>query len=443
MRSIARVFWGSLVLLFGVWWVTDPGALSGQQTFFQWRDVLMQNSGVIGIGVMSLAMILAVRPVVLEPWLGGLDKMFRLHKWLGIAGLVISISHWAIAKAPHWLIDLGLLTRPARGPRVLPDDPVERLFLQQRHLAESVGEWAFYAAVVLIALALFKRFPYNRFVPVHKLLAAAYLVLVFHSVFLLKFSYWTGPAGIAVALLMALGSAAAVMSLLKRRAGRNPVAGHIVGLEHQPVVGVVAIDVELDGTWPGHEAGQFAFLTLPGRDGAHPFTIASAWQGDRRLRFIVKGLGDFTRRLPSLLKPGDAVKVEGPYGRFNFDGPARRQIWIGGGIGITPFIARMQALARHRDGRAIDLFHTTAAYDPQAIGRLTHDAAEAGVRLHVLWDERDGRLDLQRIADNVPDWRQADVWFCGPAGFGKAIKQGLAAMGLPEQHFHQELFQMR
>jgi ferredoxin-NADP reductase len=61
----------------------------------------------------------------------------------------------------------------------------------------------------------------------------------------------------------------------------------------------------------------------------------------------------------------------------------------------------------------------------------------------VLWDERDGLLNAQRIAQAVPQWRDADVWFCGPAGFGQALEQGLQALGLPAERLHRELFQMR
>ena len=60
-------------------------------------------------------------------------------------------------------------------------------FQSQRGLAEGIGEWAFYAAVVLIILALVKRFPYRHFFKTHRLLAIVYLFLVFHAVVLMKF----------------------------------------------------------------------------------------------------------------------------------------------------------------------------------------------------------------------------------------------------------------
>ena len=105
------------------------------------------------------------------------------------------------------------------------------------------------------------------------------------------------------------------------------------------------IDVQPEGGWRGHQAGQFAFLRFDKSEGAHPFTISSDWAGDGHLRFLINALGAHTRDLFERLKVGDAVRVEGPYGRFTFEGSSPRQIWIGGGIGVTPFMARLQALA--------------------------------------------------------------------------------------------------
>lgn len=444
MQPIKRIFWIYLLLLTGLWWFTDQTDWSSLSGLFSWRAVLMQYTGVLGIGVMSVAMLLAVRPVVLEPYLGGLDKMYRLHKWLGISGLALSVTHWLMAQGPKWLVGWGLLERPVRPPRpALPADSIQQFFLDQRHLAESIGEWAFYAALALMVLALIKRFPYRHFFKIHHLLAVAYLALVWHAVVLLKFDYWSGVLGPVMAVLMAAGSVAALLVLFRRVATSRKVTGEVASIVRHDALNVVEVGIQLKGRWSGHDAGQFAFVTLHEDEGPHPFTISSAWTGDGRIQFIIKALGDYTRTLADRLRVGNPVTVEGPYGQFNFQGESPRQIWVGGGIGITPFISRLKTLARQGDGRAIDLFHTTAVYDPEAISLLERDAQAANIRLHVLWDERDGWLDAERIRQTVPDWRDADVWFCGPAGFGQALKRDLTALGLPGARFHQELFEMR
>ena len=445
MKTLKYTFWGSLVVLSALWWQADPTDWSSLNGLFAWRNVLNQYTGILGIGVMSLAMLLAIRPRLLEAPLGGLDKLYRLHKWLGISGLVISITHWLLAKGPKWLVGLGWLERPARKPRPpLEPGSWQQLLAQQRGLAEAVGEWAFYAAAALMALALIKWFPYRRFVQTHRWISLAYLALALHSVVLVKFEYWQTPVGGLLAGLIGLGCVAGVMSLLGRRAGGSKVSGRITALEAHPALNALSIDVQVQPGWPGHQAGQFAFFTFHPDEGAHPFTLASAWQPETAcLRIMVKALGDYTGTLATRLKVGDTVQVEGPYGRFTFAGDAPRQIWVGGGIGITPFLARLQALAAHHDGKAIDLFYATAEHDPALIQRLQHDAKRARVNLHVLWEPRDGRLDSTRLQTLIPDWRNADVWFCGPAGFGRMLREALNAQGLPAQRFHQEWFEMR
>lgn len=444
MKAIKQTFWAALAGLSLLWWAVDATDWSSLSGVLPWRNVLVQYSGVLGMSVLSLAMILAMRPAFLEGPLGGLDKMYRLHKWLGIAGLVTAVSHWLFAQGPKWLVALGWLERRGRPPRpLLPEGSLQQLFMQQRGFAEHVGEWAFYLAVALMVLALLKRFPYRRFFQTHRLLALCYLALVFHAVVLVKFDYWTTPLGPVLGLLMAAGSIGAVMALFGRHASGSRVAGKIAALEHRPELGVLAVDMQLEPGWPGHAAGQFAFVTLHADEGPHPYTLASGWNGDGLVRVLVKALGDYTRGLPGRLRVGDPIRIEGPYGRFDFAGAAPRQIWIGGGIGITPFLARLQELARQPDGKAIDLFHSTADYDAAAIDRLARDAQAAQVKLHVRWDARDGLLDVPSLVKAVPDWREADVWFCGPARFGRAIRAGLLALGLPAERFHQELFEMR
>ena len=75
--------------------------------------------------------------------------------------------------------------------------------------------------------------------------------------------------------------------------------------------------------------------------------------------------------------------------------------------------------------------------------KLRADAAAADVRLHLLVANQNGRLNGERLRQEVADWQAASVWFCGPAAFGRALRDDLVAHGLKPQDIHQELFQMR
>jgi predicted ferric reductase len=367
--------------------------------------------------------------------------MYRLHKWLGITALVVSVSHWLIAKGPKWAVGLGWLERGARPRRpVLPEGSLQQVLANQRGLAESVAEWAFYIAVVLMVLALIKYFPYRRFFQTHRILAITYLALVFHTVVLVKFAYWATPVGVVLIPLLVLGSVSAVLCLLRKRLGGKRVTGQIQALDWQSGMQCLAVTIKANAGWPGHEAGQFAFVTFHADEGAHPFTMASAWAEEGTIRFIIKALGDYTKALPERLKVGDQVTLEGPYGQFNFDGERRRQIWISGGIGITPFIARMQARSQSPDALSVDLFHCSTDMTPEVLQRLESDARNAKVNLHLFVGKR---FEVADLFSKVKDWKAADIWFCGPAQFGQSVFDKLNRLGMPAEQFHRELFEMR
>ena len=415
-------------------------------TYFAFRDVFIQYSGVLAIVVMSVAVLLAVRPKSLEWCFRGLDKMYRLHKWLGISALVITILHWWFAQGTKWMVAWGWLEKHRRRHRGGGNslEGLEAWFHSHRGLAESMGEWAFYAALVLIVLALWKRFPYHWFAKTHKLLALAYLVLAFHALVLSKFTYWSQPVGWLIAPLLLMGSLAALWLLTGKVGARRKYKGEIQGLEYHEEMGVLEVTVRMQDNWPGHRAGQFAFAMSDHHEGAHPYTIASAWDPTtRQITFIIKGLGDHTCRLNEWLKTGMQITVEGPYGCFDFNDDQPRQIWIGAGIGITPFIARMKRLAKVADGKQIDFFHPTSQINQVIRDKLAADVAASGVDLHLMVEDQDGRLDGERIRSTVPDWQSASIWFCGPPAFGEALRDDFIRHGLPPEQFHHELFNFR
>lgn len=447
MNRIKVVFWGYLALLTLLWSAASLDAFQAD-TFIAVRNAFIQYSGVLAFGCMTLAMVLALRSPMVEPWFGGVDKMYRLHKWAGIGALVLSIVHWIWTQLPKWAMGLGLLAQRTRGERPVIDDPVQSFLMSYRGAAEGLGEWAFYLSVLLISIALIEKIPYRWFYQIHRLFPLLYLVLAFHTVVLLDFGRWMTPLGAATALMVVAGSYAAVVSLFRRIGARRRAEGTIASLQHYPGVRSVETTIDMENGWRGHKPGQFAFVVSDVQEGAHPYTIASAWNAaDPKVSFVTKELGDHTTGLVQKLKIGQRVRIEGPYGCFTFDDDCPRQIWVGGGIGITPFIARMKFLAqRPQDARPvqIDLFHSTREEDAEALRKLAEDAKASNVRLHILIESRDGWLTGDKIREIVPDWQEASIWFCGPVGFGDALRADFAAKGLNvKRRFHQELFQMR
>jgi len=428
--------------LLGLWLLSlPPGAFD--QGFWATRTTLVYGSGVLALGLMSIGVILTARPVWFETPLGGLDKFYRLHKWLGISVLGFAIMHWVLRKGPSLISEIGLFAIPPKPAHAQELETSFDLFRDLKHPAAEIGEWALYALVALVAIALWKRFPYKYFYMTHRLMPAVYLVLVFHAFILIDRSYWTKPLGPVLAVLLLTGTTAALISLFRRIGYSRKAAGQIATLSLYDENQVLDVGVRLETAWRGHEAGQFAFVDFDDAEAAHPFTITSAWLDDGLLKFSIKGLGDYTRTLASSLHVGQGVVVEGPYGRFNFQGDGGRQIWIGGGVGVTPFIARLKQLLRLSRTDPIDLFYATSTPDNGFMAPIRQLAQQTGVAFHLVDGSKHDRLTIETLAAMVPEWKQADVWFCGPSGFGDSMRLAMVAQGLPTSRFHQELFDMR
>lgn len=433
-----------LVVLLASWLVSvPPGALTITTPGNYWslRGTLIYGTGLLAIGCMSVAMILAARPVRLEPLLGGLDQFYRVHRKLGIAGALIGVAHWLLEVVPRWMVMRGWLARPQRpaggdGGAAVP-------FEQWRDVAAEFGEWGLYLILALVVVALWKRIPYRHFARLHRLMPVGFLLLVFHSVVFMPPDYWTAVAGPLALLLMTAGVVGAVLSLTRRIGFSRRALGHVESLRlHEDRV--LEVHCRLETQWGGHESGQFVFATFHRDEGAHPFTVVSSWTGDGHVALAIKELGDYTRALPGRLSLGDPVTIEGPYGRFNFEGEPERQIWVAGGIGITPFISRMELISRGgARQRPVDLFFSTD--DPaEPLMTLLHElAGKTGVRLHVVVPPRDGFLTTERLSEAAPNPEEAEVWFCGPNRFGDSLREGLRRRGLPPNRFHQESFEMR
>jgi len=398
---------------------------------------LLHGSGYLSATLMSVAMLLALRGPRLEALVGGLDQLYRVHRQVALLAIGLGATHYALKLASKALRRSGLLAKPEDAKSL-----ALQIFESWRPIAKDFAEWGLYVALALVAVALLRRIPYRYFARLHRLMPILFLLFVVHSVVFMPSPFWTAIAGPLAALLMLGGTVAAILSLSGWIGARRRTLGEVS--EVRPIgLGVLEVHARLRG-WKGHQSGQFALVTFDPREGAHPFTIASAWQGDGQVRFGIKSLGDYTRTLPSRLRAGDPVIVEGPYGRFDFVAAQARQIWIAGGIGLTPFVARLEALAS-AGGKPppIDLFYCTRQVDADIVARLSAGAAAAGVCLHVIDSSRGDSLSVERLLADVPAWAEASIWFCGPTAFGLAIRAGLTARGLAPGAFHQEAFEFR
>ena len=410
---------------------------------FAWvvRQQALYLSGLASFGLMSLIMVLATRPTWLEAPLGGMDRIYRVHKWAGILAILFAAAHWLIEMSDD--VIKALFGREGR----LSGNQNGGFFAMMEDVGEDLGEWAIYALLAMLLITLWRRFPYHLWRFLHHVMPMLYLMLTIHVAFLSPTAWWSQPVGWMLAAFMLAGTAASVLSLTGRIGRRRRVAGTITSV-HEAGDGICTVDCVLAPQWRGHRAGQFAFVSFDAIEGAHPFTIASADRGDHHVRFEIKALGDYTRGLGRRLRAGQSVHVEGPYGRFDFRRASRKaaQIWIAGGIGVTPFIAWLESL-QTAAGNApeVDLYYSTRCRDDDPfVSRLESLCAGlASIRLHIVSTDRDPALNAEWLQQHHGSARHTELWFCGPRAFGEALRTGLTRLGMRGVRFHQEAFEMR
>ena len=188
-------------------------------------------------------------------------------------------------------------------------------------------------------------------------------------------------------------------------------------------------------------AGQFAFFTFPyaSKKEWHPFTISSHpyFEG---LRITVKDLGDYTKDLHTKISVGDPVLIEGPYGHFSSSYIKEKdQIWIAGGIGITPFLSLIHDVYTNE----VKLFWCISSLD-EAVYREELDEikqSNPGFEYHIWSSEESGHLTVDSL--QLDNYLNKGYLLCGPSGLKKSIYKGLRAQGIASSNIYDEEFSFR
>lgn len=427
------------VVIVALWAFLQPvGILTFSDPFFPLRTAYTALTGALALGWMGFCMLLALRPSWLEQRLGGLDKLYYVHKWTGIAAVLMVAVHWLLILSPRTLMSWGWIEAVVRQKRQHGGG------FSLVGQAKEMGEWAALGMIVLGIVSLLRFVPYGGFRKLHKGFPAIFLLGAYHSVLMLwKDKLLATPFGIVLTAICVAGCVIALISLRGMIGSSRSHGGRIVRATVNES-GVLELGIAPEAGWPGHTAGQFALLTLDRDEGPHPFSIVSEWKPGAELGFAIKPLGDYTRALPGRVKVGDAVSIEGPYGRFDFGDVAEDQVWVAGGVGVAPFMARLEMLAEKGGANGkVHLFYSGRnARDVAYPAGLAELCGKAGVQLHRRVSSRDGRFSAADIGQCVS--QTGSVWFCGPTRWGKKLQAALKRdFGLDARRFHRELFEFR
>jgi predicted ferric reductase len=369
----------------------------------------------------------------------GLDIIYLFHRYLALGVVALMLGHFGILYIWH-------------------QDALGELNPLNARWELTIGRVAMISFLALVVLSEFRKrlnLEYELWRYLHVGLAIlAFAAAVAHVLGVGR--YTSEPATRALWLGVTLGWIGLLVwvRLVKPWAqARNPwrlveaipQRGGVVSLVFEP------LGKPLKRWMPG----QFAWLTLensPFGLREHPFTISSPSEHGHNVTMSIKPLGDFSERATST-EPGAIAYIDGPYGAFSIDHHEDVDgfVMIAGGVGITPMIANLHAMAARSDRRPVILLYANPSLDAVAFyDDLDRLAERMNLDVvHVLdeppdgWTGESGFIDgdmlARRLADSTRDYQH---FLCGPPQMTDAARKHLLELSVPLWRIDSELFDM-
>ena len=208
-----------------------------------------------------------------------------------------------------------------------------------------------------------------------------------------------------------------------------------------------------------HKPGQYLTFRLKpaGRpDLKRNYSISSGPNGEF-YRISVKredaGHGG-SRFLHDDVQIGDVLETTPPAGDFFLSEEDQRPvILLSGGVGLTPMVSMVEAIAREHSSREVHYVHGTLSSETHAMDTHVRALKESCPGLHVatfyshpmpqdvLGDTHSGEgyVPIEWLTRHTP-LEEADIYVCGPKGFLRTYITDLSMAGVPSSRIHYEFF---
>jgi len=423
MRYVkGEIYFPIIVGVHFVLWAIDLSLLQGSPVLVEGESPVqrvlgeMLSSWVITVIGFNLLMTTRLRWV--ERIFGGLDKMYVIHRRSGILAGVLLLLHFGIVP---------------RYPEFFIGKPLG-----------FVAMALMLAGIAFAAAPLMKRkIPYHKWLVGHRLMGIFFVVGVAHSLNVPTLISKLPLVRTYVYGMATLGVLSWIYCAFLSKLLRPKLAYAVTDVRRH---GKSVVDIRMVPAKKAleHQAGQFAFFSFDAHSPSewHPFTIASP-PGARELRIAVIASGDFTSDMVANVTVGDELRVDGPYGLFTLEATqSDEQIWIAGGVGITPFLALAPTLAS--DGKKAKLVWSVRTVDDAPFDEeLTQLAQESECLEYELWRSNErGYLTID-AAGGSDAFFGKDILICGPTALRDGLEAELKKTGASSRRFHSEEFAFR
>jgi predicted ferric reductase len=426
-QNLGWLLVAALSLLPMVFWLIAIPLGVRFQDFAATLHSLANIAALVGTAGFATNLLLSARLGFVERLFGGLDRLYRVHRSVGCAALMLILSH-------------ALLLAWSEAVQSGGGSAVE-LFLPSAGLRIFAGTLALFGMTTAMVLTLLVRLRYETFVFVQRSFGLVFILATYHVFRVEGTKAYSHGLTIYMGGLSALAIAAFVYrSILGRYLVRTyDYRVTEVNRLDRPVAEIVLVP---QGESLPFESGQFVFVSIAHRDVGrepHPFSTASS-PNDPNLRIVVKALGDYTTDLVNLEPPASA-RVEGPYGRFSYTRVANPdQIWIAGGIGVTPFLSMARSL--EANDHRIDFYYCTEGSDQAYFLDELFEISDHHLNFRVIPIRKAslGHINAEDILGVSRELATKDFLICGPPAMIENLKRQFLELGVPKEQIHYEDF---
>ena len=207
----------------------------------------------------------------------------------------------------------------------------------------------------------------------------------------------------------------------------------------------IRLDADDQTSLPRPLPGQYLTVRIPGAADPAPLRSYSLsgdpGAGFYRISVKREEHGLASRWLHAHIQPGSVVEAAAPRGDFYLADDGTPAVLISAGIGATPVLAMLHALAAAGSERDIWWLHTTRNRETQAFASEVTTLIDSlpHARQQVFYTEPHGRLEQRSIAAlGLPT--DAAAYLCGPTQFMSDMRDALTSIGFDPVRIHSELF---
>lgn len=221
---------------------------------------------------------------------------------------------------------------------------------------------------------------------------------------------------------------------------------------------VKSITLAIGGIHFQYLPGQYVGITLdvaqPDEKGnVRAFSLASSPTDKGKLMIAARERKSTFKQAFFQLKPGDKVKVSGPFGRLALhENYHREAVMLCGGIGITPMRSMIVYATDEKLPLKITLFYSNRTPEEIAFRSELDELQRRNKNLSVIytvtqpdesalpWDGKVGRIDGDVVKEYVDDMKEAVFYICGPSAMVKEMLDMLSVFSIPVERIRVENF---